>query len=449
VSVDEPAGNAQGASGPPLALFARVMAIAGAVGGGVAPPVTSPPGRSRTSLASTAPGADPASPWPGSAPTFPPRREPPWAQGGGSDLVGLAERAEVGAFQLAAHSTNTLAAYRADWTRFSQWCLQHRLTALPAEPAVVAAYVAEAANTPAASGRSAPWHYSPATLARWVATINKAHDLSKLPAPGRSPDVRDTLAGIRRRRATPPKRKTPLLFADLEHLVAAVEVTGWPGTPGALRNRCLLIMGWVGAFRRAELAALSVDDVTLHPDDGLHVLIRVSKTDPEAQGRTYALPYARQAGLCAPCAWLRWRSVIDAADGVDGGPGGRAGVMRATRGLRVDVHVCRTSQPAARPVGGGTKSLFRAVKANGAVGGPINGHVVAAVVKAAAVAVGFSPERIGGHSLRAGFVTQAFRSGATAHAIMRQTGHRDPKTLEIYARESAPLVGNAVTQLGL
>jgi len=27
--------------------------------------------------------------------------------------------------------------------------------------------------------------------------------------------------------------------------------------------------------------------------------------------------------------------------------------------------------------------------------------------------------------------------------------HADPKTLEIYARESAPLVGNAVTQVGL
>jgi hypothetical protein len=32
---------------------------------------------------------------------------------------------------------------------------------------------------------------------------------------------------------------------------------------------------------------------------------------------------------------------------------------------------------------------------------------------------------------------------------MRQTGHRDPKMLEIYAREAAPLVGNAVTSLGL
>jgi len=89
------------------------------------------------------------------------------------------------------------------------------------------------------------------------------------------------------------------------------------------------------------------------------------------------------------------------------------------------------------------------VKANGALGGPIDGHAVTAVVKAAAAACGFDPARIGGHSLRAGFVTQAFRSGADAHSIMRQTGHVDPKTLEIYARESAPLVGNAVTQVGL
>jgi integrase len=93
--------------------------------------------------------------------------------------------------------------------------------------------------------------------------------------------------------------------------------------------------------------------------------------------------------------------------------------------------------------------LFRSVKANGAIGGPIDGHAITAVVRQAAAAVGFPPEKIGGHSLRAGFVTQAFRSGADAHSIMRQTGHRDPETLEIYARESAPLIGNAVTQVGL
>ena len=51
---------------------------------------------------------------------------------------------------------------------------------------------------------------------------------------------------------------------------------------------------------------------------------------------------------------------------------------------------------------------------------------------------GFTPAQtqlMGGHSLRSGFVTEAFRAGADAHAIMRQTGHRSPGMLEIYARE--------------
>jgi integrase len=57
--------------------------------------------------------------------------------------------------------------------------------------------------------------------------------------------------------------------------------------------------------------------------------------------------------------------------------------------------------------------------------------------------------QLGGHSLRAGFVTEAFRQGADAHAIMRQTGHRNPAMLEVYAREYTPLAGNAVTRIGL
>ncbi|MGC7255709.1 hypothetical protein RBA19_21530, partial [Mycobacteroides abscessus subsp. massiliense] len=55
----------------------------------------------------------------------------------------------------------------------------------------------------------------------------------------------------------------------------------------------------------------------------------------------------------------------------------------------------------------------------------------------------------GTRRLRAGFVTQAFRNGSDAHAIMRQTRHRTPAMVERYAREEAPLIGNAVTTLGL
>jgi integrase len=297
------------------------------------------------------------------------------------------------------------------------------VVALPAEPGVVASYLAEAANTRDLEGRSAPWRYSPATLERWASTINKAHDLSGLLAPGKDPEVREVLAGVRRVRATPSHRKTPLLLVDLERILTGIEVKAWPAAPGGIRNRCLLVMGWVGAFRRDELVGLEVRDVTVHPEDGLHVLVRVSKTDPEAQGRIYALPYSHRPLLCAPCAWLRWRALVDAWDGSDGGPGRRAGVIRITRAVDPDRHLCRIPQPGHPVAGDRSEKAFRAVKANGAIGGPINGEAINQVVKRTAAAAGFDPERIGGHSLRAGFVTQAFRNGATAHAIMRQTGH--------------------------
>ena len=48
---------------------------------------------------------------------------------------------------------------------------------------------------------------------------------------------------------------------------------------------------------------------------------------------------------------------------------------------------------------------------------------------------------MGGHPLRSGFVTEAFRAGADAHSIMRKTGHKDPKMLEVYAWMSFSVVG--------
>ena len=100
-----------------------------------------------------------------------------------------------------------------------------------------------------------------------------------------------------------------------------------------------------------------------------------------------------------------------------------------------------------------TRPLFPTVHKTGAIGQQaITGHGINEMIQRRAAAAGFTPaqvDKLGGHSLRAGFVTEAFRQGADAHAIMRQTGHRSPVMLEVYAREHAPLVGNAVTRLGL
>ena len=225
----------------------------------------------------------------------------------------------------------------------------------------------------------------------------------------------------------------------------------WPAAVSGARNRCLLLFGWAGALRRGELAALNVGDVRWDRDDGLHLVIRSSKTDPEAEGAVVALPFGRKPATCGPCLWARWAGLLAAWDGGTGDRlGGRAGLIRAVRAGRDSWgrHVCRGAGVPVFP--DAERPAFPPVRVNGAIGpGRIGGEAVAQVVRRAGAEVGLDVRSLAGHSLRAGFVTEALRAGASAHAIMRQTRHRDPATVEIYARERAPLVGNAVTMVGL
>ena len=239
----------------------------------------------------------------------------------------------------------------------------------------------------------------------------------------------------------------------------------WPTAMAAHRDAALLLMGFAGAHRRCELVNLRITDVTVHPADGLHVRVRSSKTDQEGQGTVRALPYGRDPKSCPPCALVRWRRLLLAYVEHDGG---RSAAMTQLnhRGLSTE-HVCRGVDDTKTPVvvdvdaqestevggGGGERWLFPTVHKTGQPSTKaMTGDAVAVMIQRRAAAAGFTAAQVdllGGHSLRSGFVTEAFRAGADAHSIMRQTGHRDPKMLEVYAREFAPLVGNAVLKLDL
>src|SRR5664279_3546139 len=113
----------------------------------------------------------------------------------------------------------TKKAYRSDWDRFAGWAGHRRFPPLPVAPAVLAHYVTEAAAEQTGVGK---WRYAPATLTRWVASINQVHTAAGLDAPGRSEVVRRALSGIRRIRATPPNRRAPLLLADIRTLMTCI-----------------------------------------------------------------------------------------------------------------------------------------------------------------------------------------------------------------------------------
>jgi len=72
-----------------------------------------------------------------------------------------------------------------------------------------------------------------------------------------------------------------------------------PNTLAGKRDRALLALGFAGAFRRSELVALEVEDLSDVPD-GLRVRIRRSKTDQSGEGHEIAIPRGYR-----PCA--RWR----------------------------------------------------------------------------------------------------------------------------------------------
>ena len=353
----------------------------------------------------------------------------------------------VAGFQQSAMAENTGVAYRFDWRQFTRWARLRELTALPASPETVAAYLVSRARL---TNQTGEWLYAPSTLGRRLAAIAKAHQLAGLASPCRDPQVSTTLAGIRRQRVRPTRRAAPLLLADLRRVLQNIELRQFPQAVIGRRDAALLLMGFAGAFRRFELTALTVADVALHPQDGLHVRMRPSKTDQQGRGSVKALPYGTNPDTCPPCTYLRWRQVLDAADA-----DGRVGILRTLRQRPGDGtptgHLCRIvglltdgdSLPKDRP-------LFRAVHKTGVPGfDSISGHVVGAVVKRRAAAAGLNAEHLSGHSLRTGFVTQAVRGGADAGAIMRQTGHRSSAMVELYRRANAPLLGNAVTALGL
>lgn len=355
--------------------------------------------------------------------------------------TGLAQiTSETKKFQASALSPNTARAYASDWKSFEAWCSQMGLLSMPASPVSVANYLSDKAELIDERGE---WLYAPATIARWVAAVNKAHMVANQMPPGKHPEVQTTLSGIKKLHARPQRRVSPLLLIDLRKALNAIDFNHFPDGVIGSRDAAILLMGFAGAFRRSELTSLFIEDITVHIEDGLHVRIVTSKTDQEGRGSIKALPYGANPITCAPCAFARWVKVIDAHDT------SRPALLRTLREMDPNVHICKESLDALKRLDS-KLPLFRVAAKGGILfQEALSGHAVNNIVKKRVDDIGFNSMRYGGHSLRAGFITQAFRAGASAHEIMRQTGHTNPATLEIYSREHDPLRSNAVTRIGL
>lgn len=291
-------------------------------------------------------------------------------------------------------ANHTIDAYESDWNDFCDWCRYHHQTSYPAKPETIVNYINDLADYAKAS-----------TIRRRISAISENYNASgdHVETPCRAWIVKEALIGLTRLKGTVQKGKTPIYWEEIEEMIHRMDLSSLQ----ALRDRAVLLLGFMGAFRRSELAGLDVEDIRKYPQ-GIVVTIRHSKTDQTSAGQQIGIPYLSHSSMDCIHALQEWLT----AAGITSGP------------------------------------LFRSFLKNGKVSSRrLSDKSINLIVKKYAASIGLNPEMYGAHSLRHGFATYAALQGVEERLIMKQTRHRSVEMVRRYINEADLFTNNPIDKI--
>lgn len=291
-------------------------------------------------------------------------------------------------------ANHTIDAYESDWNDFCDWCRYHHQTSYPAKPETIVNYINDLADYAKAS-----------TIRRRISAISENYNASgdHVENPCRAWIVKEALIGLTRLKGTVQKGKTPIYWEEIEEMIHRMDLSSLQ----ALRDRAVLLLGFMGAFRRSELAGLDVEDIRKYPQ-GIVVTIRHSKTDQTSAGQQIGIPYLSHSSMDCIHALQEWLT----AAGITSGP------------------------------------LFRSFLKNGKVSSRrLSDKSINLIVKKYASSIGLNPEMYGAHSLRHGFATYAALQGVEERLIMKQTRHRSVEMVRRYINEADLFTNNPIDKI--
>jgi len=299
------------------------------------------------------------------------------------------ERDAAAAYAQLGKAENTRRAYRAAVRMWCAWCERRGLDPLPASGPDVAAFLASERLR----------GLTPETLKLRRAAIRYLHRAAGAPVPTDDACVSETLAGIQRtaaRAGEHPRKKKAATVQVLRRLLDSIG-----DDLVDLRDRALLLVGFAGALRRSELAAIGVADLEA-TERGMRLILAQTKGS-QIEAVTVPLPYG-DTKLCPVRALERWLATA----GITEGP------------------VFRRIWRAKRTVAGEPPPLPRL----GTVA--LTAQSVALVVQARAVAAGFGRRELGGHSLKRGALTTGMDRGVHPAKLKRLGRHKSFDVLGEY-----------------
>jgi site-specific recombinase XerD len=282
-------------------------------------------------------------------------------------------------------STNTLRAYRSDFQHFEKFCSQYSFKSLPTDPKIVGLYLTQLSKISKFS-----------TLKRRLASISVIHKIKGFHLDTKHPIIRENLIGIKRKIGNYQKGKKPILINDLYKIIDLIEKTKVNKYLLSIRDKCILLIGFSGGFRRSEIVSLEKSDLEF-VSEGLKITLRKSKSDQYGQGLVKGIPYFKNKKYCPVLAAQEWLS--------------------STHKLN-------------------NKLLF-----------PYSDKTIALIVKKYLGLIGLDSKEYSAHSLRSGFATSTAASGADERSIMAMTGHKSTEMVRRYIKEANLFKNNALNKL--
>ena len=289
-------------------------------------------------------------------------------------------------------SARTEQAYADCWFHFSAWCERHGVSHLPAEPAIVGAYLASRAES---VGKS--------SLRVSLAALAYYHRRSGKPWASNHPIIASVMKGILRQQRRPVRPAAALTSTEIK---AMLRTCG--DDLASLRDRALLLTGFAGGLRRSELVALDVEDIRI-TKDGMVLRIRASKVDQDGQGADVGIARGTHPDTCPVQAMRTWLK--------------RSGIKYG--------------------------AVFVAVNAAGRKERRLQANGFWRILKSRAALAGIAVpegERLSPHGLRAGFITEAYLHGALDEQVMHHARQKTIATTRGY-RQRAKVVLASPTKL--
>jgi site-specific recombinase XerD len=283
----------------------------------------------------------------------------------------------VHAYTEAAHAANTKRAYRSDWAAFEAWCRARAECAMPASSSTLARYLAFLAD----SGKKA------STIRRARVAVGLAHGWAGELRPDKDVTIRTVERGIARTHGAREEGADALLAADLPKLMKAFR-----GGPHDDRDRALVLLGFAGAFRSAELVGLNIERLEFRAE-GLRVFVERSKEDQTGKGAFVDVPRGERDETCPVRAVGTW--------------------------------IARVGRPSG--------PLFRVVRGTVIEHQRMHAGAVSRAVQRAAARAGLHGD-YSAHSLRVGLATSARMAGASLEAIQRHGRWLHRRSVERYFR---------------